>query len=1303
LALLFTTFVPVSVFADTIPVITQQPASVTLAVTGDLSLSVSATGATSFTYQWYKGGVPIFGQTSSGFFRIVQPSDAGQYTVKVTDQAGSTMSAAANVVVPIPALPKPSTQTSRIQTIAAGTPLGVNSVYDFFQSQPLVIEWYKDGQLIQGVTGGQYSVPSAQYSDAGTYVEVDGFLGGSIAQPPVPIEVSTPTSPNTWLDAGSYGGIAYFLFSSPAEVLRYNMNTGAWLAPVSLDQTSAPTAMEVLPEGVYIAFGRTTYLYSLDLGSSAGITNTDVNTFHIFSNSTYLYLVGNAPSYSGEAVYTSVTRSNGAYANYSSPFASVYGGTEASSATGLAYGWSYSDASTLYALTLNSDGTVTGYTGSSLSQVSIPSYTGANVIITPDGSSVVTTSGNVYAAATLNFEASLGLGIADICFLADGSSVALRGNKLTLYGSSGYLEKGSVLLSTGAQRVFGDGSNAFAFDAPSTPGGSISVSEVTEAQLVAGARVPLPSLSASESAAVTPAPDDAFVGTDGIVYLLSRPTGNILRWSTVQDAYLTSIPLTGIPIGFSYSGVLDRIYVSYPDNRVTKIDLGTSTSETLFAATSGYVDCILAADSQLYVVTDGTYWNEAYLYSSNGSITAQETATEADLFPFWNATLQEIEDFAQPGVGEMQRFSIQGGTFGTASFSAFNLEPAPQDPFRFSPNGSLFVAGNGVIYDATALSQSGVLGNSPVDSAWIGSTPYGIIASSAGTELDTWGGSHYLNSGVTQIAGQPLRLWALSAGGLLALTEEPSGPVFNTLDASGNILGQFGGSGTPFQPVEILVNPVDTTVAPGGTVTLSVTATGTDVAYTWVNQFTDAVVGTGSSLVFSNITEAQAGEYSVTVTGIGNTTASESCAVVVTDPPIITLQPSGLDMYTSEYGDMFISASSFPAATYQWNLNGTPIPGAVSDVIGVGEFNPTGAGTYTVTVTNPFGSVTSAPAIVTIGGNLPVSVSITGQPVSRTVEVGGIATFSVTATGDPAPVYQWNFNGVPISGAVSNTLTLAPVTASEAGNYSVSVGNQAGTVTTSNVTLGLAAAANDLNGDGMTDVFWTNTVTNDRGAYLMNGTTVSGWADLGIIPAQWRMAAVADFTGSGHDDILWQNTTTGECGFYMMNGTTVTGWVDLGIIPTAWRIAGAADFTGNGHIDILWQNTTTGECGFYIMNGTAVTGWVDLGIIPTAWRIGAVADFNGDGHPDILWQNTVTGACGFYIMNGTAVSGWVDLGVIPTAWRAVEAGDFNGDGHPDILWQNSSTGEAGIYLMKGTTVTGWAELGTPPAGWKIMP
>jgi kumamolisin len=243
----------------------------------------------------------------------------------------------------------------------------------------------------------------------------------------------------------------------------------------------------------------------------------------------------------------------------------------------------------------------------------------------------------------------------------------------------------------------------------------------------------------------------------------------------------------------------------------------------------------------------------------------------------------------------------------------------------------------------------------------------------------------------------------------------------------------------------------------------------------------------------------------------------------------------------------------------------------------------------------------------------------------------------------------------------------------------------------------------DFTSNGSADILWQNMATGDRGIYLMNGTSVAGWTDLGTISPQWRIAGTGDFNQDGNIDILWQNSVTGDCGIYLMRGTTVTGWVDLGTVPVQWRIVGVADFNGDGYPDILWQNTATGDCGIYLMNGMAVAGWVDIGTYATQWRIAGVADFNGDGNPDILWQNSVTGLCGFYLMNGTTVSSWAPLGTLPVAWQIAAVADYNGDGKPDILWQNTVTGQSGFYIMNGTSVVSWVGLGTSPTAWQIAP
>ena len=83
----------------------------------------------------------------------------------------------------------------------------------------------------------------------------------------------------------------------------------------------------------------------------------------------------------------------------------------------------------------------------------------------------------------------------------------------------------------------------------------------------------------------------------------------------------------------------------------------------------------------------------------------------------------------------------------------------------------------------------------------------------------------------------------------------------------------------------------------------------------------------------------------------------------------------------------------------------------------------------------------------------PAPPSITTQPANQTVIVGGMATFSVTASGTLPLSYQWRFGGTNITGATNTTLTLTNVQFSQAGNYAVLVTNLYGSALSSNAVL----------------------------------------------------------------------------------------------------------------------------------------------------------------------------------------------------------------------------------------------------------
>jgi sugar lactone lactonase YvrE len=107
----------------------------------------------------------------------------------------------------------------------------------------------------------------------------------------------------------------------------------------------------------------------------------------------------------------------------------------------------------------------------------------------------------------------------------------------------------------------------------------------------------------------------------------------------------------------------------------------------------------------------------------------------------------------------------------------------------------------------------------------------------------------------------------------------------------------------------------------------------------------------------------------------------------------------------------------------------------------VGSIN---AGNYTVVITTPYGSVTSAVATLTV----EAAPAIAAQPASQIVVAGSSLIFSVGAAGSGQFEYLWFFDGTNfLQSGASNTLTLADVSSTNAGNYTVVVTNAYGGVT----------------------------------------------------------------------------------------------------------------------------------------------------------------------------------------------------------------------------------------------------------------
>jgi hypothetical protein len=164
---------------------------------------------------------------------------------------------------------------------------------------------------------------------------------------------------------------------------------------------------------------------------------------------------------------------------------------------------------------------------------------------------------------------------------------------------------------------------------------------------------------------------------------------------------------------------------------------------------------------------------------------------------------------------------------------------------------------------------------------------------------------------------------------------------------------------------------------------------------------------------------------------------------------VITIQP--VSQHDCTGSNIVLSVSATYAASYQWNLNGTAIPGATSSSYTIPTAGAGDAGNYSVTVTNGVGSVTSSVAVVAVGS------TITSNPVSLTILPTQTAMFSVAAAGLNPFTYQWYqipggaSAGTAIPGATSSTYITPAVDATYNGAeyYATVTDSCAGTPLTS--------------------------------------------------------------------------------------------------------------------------------------------------------------------------------------------------------------------------------------------------------------
>lgn len=357
----------------------------------------------------------------------------------------------------------------------------------------------------------------------------------------------------------------------------------------------------------------------------------------------------------------------------------------------------------------------------------------------------------------------------------------------------------------------------------------------------------------------------------------------------------------------------------------------------------------------------------------------------------------------------------------------------------------------------------------------------------------------------------------------------------------------------------------------GGNVVLS-TNPAPGLTYQWkVGGVNVASGGNGSTY-----TATAAGSYTVLVsiaaTPACNATTATPTVVSVNPLPAPTISAGGATTFCG--GDsVVLTAGAITGVTYQWNLNGTPIPtnGTSSSYVA------RTSGSYTMTATNTTtGCQGTSNAVVVTANTIPTITLAASGPI--TFCQGGSVTLNTSLGAGYTLV--WNKNGSPISPAVTST----SYTITSTGLY---------TVTATNTTTGCKAtsAVTSVQVNALPD---PTTLPTGNTPICQNTTvTISAVTVDTNMTYQWKVNGVVISGATG------VNFTTGSAGTYTLVVTNkVTGCqaasanIVISIVtpPTAVITPPAKTTICAGDSVQLKANTGTGLTYKWRLNGNVISG-----------------------------------------------------------------------------------------------------------------
>ena len=203
----------------------------------------------------------------------------------------------------------------------------------------------------------------------------------------------------------------------------------------------------------------------------------------------------------------------------------------------------------------------------------------------------------------------------------------------------------------------------------------------------------------------------------------------------------------------------------------------------------------------------------------------------------------------------------------------------------------------------------------------------------------------------------------------------------------------------------------------------------------------------GSEYAIAEMSADDVGEYDVVINNECGNTTSVLATLTMHTGVTITQQPVNMVGCQGEQVVLSVVAEG-GTLTYQWRKDGEEIEGANAADYVIEEVDPNDAGVYDVIISNGCPE-TSTAATLSVTESGP---SINTQPANIDGCVGQPVTLTVSASGAGIE-YQWYKDDVPIADATAAAYTIEAVDPNDFGDYTVTVINPCGSVTSEVATL----------------------------------------------------------------------------------------------------------------------------------------------------------------------------------------------------------------------------------------------------------